>query len=198
MRLFIAILFAWGLLLSPNTPAPAHAPEDSVTLGFSAESEMAVYGSSNVRDWDMDVETINGDVTFEENETVPSIQRLTVEVPVEGIVAGRSSMQEKAHKALKKEDYPTITFTSSDIEVSKSQENEFAVFANGELTIAGTTREVSLKAKGARQGDGSYVIEGEHDLKLSTFDVERPTAMFGALTVADEIRLAFDVTLVSK
>lgn len=198
MRLFIAILFAWGLLLSPNTPAPAHAPADSVTLGFSAESEMTVYGSSNVRDWDMDVETINGDVTFEENETVPSIQTVTVDVPVEGLVAGRSSMQDKAHKALKKEEYPTLTFTSSDIEVSKSQENQFAVFAKGQLTIAGTTREVTLKAKGARHGNGSYTIEGEHNLKLSTFDVEPPTAMFGALTVADEIRLAFNVTLVSQ
>lgn len=198
MRLFIAVLFAWGFLLSPHTPAPAHAPADSVALQFGAESEMTVYGSSNVRDWDMDVETINGDVTFEENETVPSIENVTVEVPVEGIVAGRSSMQEKAHKALKKKDYPTITFTSSDIEVSKSQENKFAVFANGELTIAGTTHDVTLKARGARQEDGSYAIEGEHNLKLSTFDVERPTAMFGALTVADEVQLDFDVTLVSK
>lgn len=195
MRLFLAIFFVWGTLISPETPDRAVTPADSTTFQFHEESEMTVHGSSNVRDWDMDVETIEGDILFSEDATVPTIEQINVEVPVEGIVASRSSMQEKAHKALKKEDYPAISFSASDVNVSKSQGGDFAVFANGDLTIAGNTQPAELQAKGVRQEDGSYAVEGEYELKLSTFDVERPSAMLGTLTVSDEIRLSFDVVL---
>lgn len=198
MRLFLAIFFVWGTLISPETPDRAVSPADSTTFQFHEESEMTVHGSSNVRDWDMDVEAIEGDILFEEEASVPSIEQINVEVPVEGIVASRSSMQDKAHKALKKEDYPTITFSASDVNVSKSQDDAFAVFANGDLTIAGTTQPAEVQAKGVRQEDGSYAIEGEYELKLSTFDVERPSAMLGTLTVKDAIRLSFDVVLSSR
>lgn len=195
MRLFLAIFFVWGTLINPTGSETVSSTVDSTTFQFQDGSEMTVHGTSNVRDWTMDVEVINGDILFEDDEAVPSIEKLSVEIPVKEVVTSRSSMQEKAHKALKKDEYPTITFTSSDVNVSKSQESGFAVFANGNLTIAGTTRPVEVVAKGERQEDGSFAIKGDYEFKLSTFDIERPSAMFGALTVADEIRLSFDVVL---
>ncbi len=157
---------------------------------------MTVHGSSNVRDWTMDVESFSGQADFSPVESgSPAIHSISVEVPVEALVANRSSMQEKAHKALKKEEYPTVQFRSDSVTVATAEADSFAVIANGDLTIAGETRTVTLRAKGASQGDNGYHVRGEHELKLSEFNVERPSALLGALTVSDGIRLTFDVML---
>ena len=198
-----ALLVLAGLLLLFGTMGPdvrrAHAaPADSITVDVSDSGEIAVNGSSNVRAWTMEVESFRGTVVLgeeEENGAIPSIQSINVTVPVEELVADRSSMQDKAHKALKKKDHPDITFAADEVTTSESQDGSFAVSATGDLTIAGETKTVELNATAARQDDGTYAVGGEHDLKLSTFDVERPSAMFGALKVTDEIEVEFDVVL---
>jgi polyisoprenoid-binding protein YceI len=193
-----SFLFALiGLVLSGTAPgAFATAPTDTTTFQLHDESAMTVHGSSNVRDWTMDVESFDGQVVFNtETRGTPSIYSLAVEAPVEALVADRSSMQEKAHKALKKEEYPTVQFRSDSVTVATAAADSFLVIANGDLTIAGETRAVTLRAKGASRGDDGYHVRGEHELKLSTFNVERPSALLGALTVSDGIRLTFDVVL---
>ena len=192
----LSFLFALiGLLFSGIAPA-ASAPADTTIFQLHDESEMTVHGSSNVRDWTMDVESFDGQAAFSPADRgSPAIHSLSVEVPVEALVAGRSSMQEKAHKALKKEEYPTVQFRSDSVTVATADADSFAVIANGDLTIAGETRAVTLQAKGASQGENGYHVRGEHELELSTFNVERPSALLGALTVSDGIRLTFDVVL---
>lgn len=175
---------------------PPVAPADSATFQIQDESDMTVYGSSNVRDWSMDVNTMSGHAVFSTDERgTPSIHQITVEVPVKALVTDRSSMQEKAHKALQKEDHPTVQFTADSVVVATAEADSFAVIATGDLTIAGETRPATVRAKGAARGDGAYYVRGEHELKLSTFDVDRPSALLGALRVSDGIRLAFEVVL---
>lgn len=193
-----AFLFALtSLLVAGTAPAPAIAapPTDSTTFQF-AERTMTVHGSSNVRDWTMDVTEMDGSVVADGAEQgSPTIHTIAVEVPVEALVADRSSMQEKAHKALKKEEHPTIRFRSDSVVVATAAADSFAVIAHGDLTIAGETRAVTVRAKGAARGEDGYHVRGEHELELSTFNVERPTALLGALRVSDGIRLTFDMVL---
>jgi len=197
------LLVLTGLLLlagpmGPNARPANAAPADSITVDVGEQGEIVVNGSSNVRAWTMEVESFRGTVVLgDEDSAIPSIQSINVTVPVEELVADRSSMQEKAHKALKKKAHPDITFAADEVMTSESQDGSFAVSTTGDLTIAGTTKTVELKATAARRDDGTYAVEGEHDLKLSTFDVERPSAMFGALKVTDEIEVEFDIILPS-
>ena len=189
------LLLLAGPMSSNARPANA-APADSITVDVGENGTIVVNGSSNVRAWTMEVESFRGTVVLgEQDGAIPSIRSIDVTVPVEELVADRSSMQEKAHKALKKKEHPDITFTADEVTTSESQDGSFTVSATGDLTIAGETKTVELQATAARQDDGTYAVEGEHDLKLSTFDVERPSAMFGALKVTDEIEVEFDVVL---
>lgn len=196
---FVFLLALTGFLfvgMGGTAPATANAPADSTTFQFHEETEMTVYGSSNVRDWTMDVESYQGEVVLEADEQdTPSIHSISVEVPVEALTASRGSMQDKAHKALKKEDHPTIQFVSDSVTVATAAADSFAVRANGDLTIAGETQTVTVRAKGASNGDDGFHVRGDHELELSTFNVERPSAMLGALRVSDGIRLGFDVVL---
>lgn len=173
------------------------APPDSAAYQFDNErSTMTLYGSSNVRDWSMDVRQINGRVVLgERTDGLPAIQTIRVEVSVRHLVSDKDRLQRHAHDALKKEEYPTIAFRSSDVQVAEAEADSFSVVANGALTIKGETRSVELAAKGTRTSDGALHVSGEHGLTLSTFNVERPSLMFGAIKVTDPVRIAFDVLL---
>jgi polyisoprenoid-binding protein YceI len=197
MTLFLSLLLTLGLVVSPATADPVSPSADSATYQFqNAESTMTVFGSSNVRDWTMDVTQINGSVALGETSgAVPAIQSIQVEIPVQQMVSDKDRLQRHAHEALHKEDYPTISFAASDIEVTPAEADSFSVVASGKMTIKGNTHAVELTAKGAQQSDGTLNVVGEHELKLSTFDVERPSLMFGAIKVDDPIRIGFDVVL---
>lgn len=197
MTFFLSLLLALGLVVPPTTPDPGVPPADSATYQFdNTESTMTVYGSSNVRDWTMDVTQINGSVTLgTADQELPAIQRIRVEIPIEQMVSEKDRLQRHAHEALHKEDYPTISFASSDVEVTQAEADSFSVVANGKMTIKGNTQSVELTAKGAQQSDGTLNVVGEHELELSTYDVERPSLMFGAIKVDDPIRIGFDVVL---
>jgi polyisoprenoid-binding protein YceI len=196
MRRIFTVVLLFSISVSPLWADPEPPSADSVAYQFVDASEMTVYGSSNVRDWTMDVQTIDGRAVLDSTAKArPAIRSVRVEVPVRAIVADRSSMQEKAHKALKKSEHPIVTFAASDVAVAEAASDSFAVTATGDLTIAGETRTAEVTANGVQQKDGSLTLAGEYALKLSTFDVERPSALFGALTVDDEIRLGFDVVL---
>jgi YceI-like domain. len=200
MRRSLAIFLVWGLLAVPTTADPITPPADSSAYQFDNEnSTMTVYGTSNVRDWTMDVTQINGRVLLGEGEeTLPLIEEVQVEVPVKNMVSDKDRLQRHAHEAVKKEEHPTISFVSSDVTVAKAEADTFSVVAIGNMTIKGNTRSVSLSAKGTRQSDGSIRVSGEHRLKLSTFEVERPSLMFGAIKVKDPIRVGFAVALTPR
>lgn len=200
MRSFIAVLFALGFLFSPTPTQSAVPPTDSTaSFTFRDDSEMTVYGGSNVRSWTMDVTQINGAVVLRAaNGELPSIQKIDVEVPVQKVVSEKDRLQRHAHEALKKEEHPTITFTSSDVQVAEAQADSFSVVAKGNLTIAGETHPIALTAKGTQQADSTLTVVGRHGLKLSTYDVERPSLMFGAIKVDDPVEVGFEVVLVPR
>ena len=199
MTFALILMLVGGLLASPAAADPA-PPADSVAYQFDNENtSMTVYGSSNVRDWTMDVTQIAGTVVLGASDgALPPIQSIRVEVPVEQMVSDKDRLQRHAHEALHKEEHPTISFAAADVQVAQAEADSFSVVANGDLTIKGNTRSVTLSAKGAQQSDGAIHIRGEHRLELSTFEVERPSLMFGAIKVTDPVRVGFDVVLTPR
>ncbi|MFB6232262.1 MAG: YceI family protein [Salinibacter sp.] len=195
---FLVLFLAGGLLSFPGTAEPAPHPADSTTAYQfdNAKSSMTVYGTSNVRDWTMDVIQITGSVRVGAvNKRLPSIQKVRTEIPVRKLVSDKDRLQRHAHDALKKKKHPTISFTSSNIQVANAEADSFSVVADGDLTIAGETRSIELTATGTQQQDGTLVISGDHRLKLTTYDVERPSLLFGAIKVSDPVRIGFRVVL---
>lgn len=195
--IFFFLFSSWAAVPPPEAPA---SPSTLVMYRFHEDSEMTVHGSSNVRDWTMDVLHLDGQIEMQSTDDgAPTVDRLFVEVPVDSVLSDRGSQNEKAHKALQKNAQPVIYFRSETVDVSPASDaSSFDVMAEGELIIAGERRNVELRAEGTRLENGAFRFQGEHELLMSDFDIERPTAMLGALRVADEIRITFDVTLVPE
>jgi polyisoprenoid-binding protein YceI len=199
MKLLSTLLIFLFSSWATTAPQPHDPPAPAVTYTFHEDSEMTVYGSSNVRDWTMDVLEIDGQVDVQPatDDGLPTIDRVLVEVPVDSMLSERGSQNEKAHKALNKNRQPVIYFRSESITVSPGADaTTFEATAEGELILAGERRNVILQSEGTRTENGAIRLQGEHELLMTDFGIDPPTALLGALRVTDEIRVAFDVTLV--
>jgi hypothetical protein len=194
------LIFLFGSWVATPPPQPLDPPTPAVTYTFHEDSEMTIYGSSNLRDWTMDVLVVDGQVAVQPaaDDGLPTIERVLVEVPIDSVLSERGSQNEKAHKALKKKRQPVIYFRSESVNVAagSAADSTFSITAEGELIMAGERRTVTVQSEGTRLANGAYRFQGEHDLLMSDFDIERPTALLGALRVTDEIRVAYDVTIV--
>ncbi|HNA42827.1 MAG TPA: YceI family protein [Saprospiraceae bacterium] len=73
--------------------------------------------------------------------------------------------------------------------------NEGSIECTGNLTIAGTTKPVTLTATVAAKDGGILHCTGSKTFKMSEYQVEPPTFMFGTVKTGDEITVTFNVDL---
>lgn len=159
-------------------------------LSLSGTSKIVVKGSSSLSDWEMKSDSAKGMLVAKVNKgKLQNAEELEIAVPSESLKSGRSGMDDNAYKSLKTSTHKEIKFYSDDIKVSKE-----AIVANGKLTIAGTTKPIVVNGKCLVGEDGSVNCKGSQKLKMTEFDVEPPTAMFGSITTGDEIEIVFEVS----
>jgi polyisoprenoid-binding protein YceI len=97
----------------------------------------------------------------------------------------RADIKKNLRKILQADRHPTITFRSTRV---RGTPEEFTV--EGDLTIAGTTRTAVVRGVSA---DGR--IRGGTTVVQTDFGIKPYSAFFGALKLADEVEIAFDVAL---
>lgn len=153
-------------------------------------SSMTISGSSNVKSWKSNVEQISGSASFTvESAQISKISNLFISVPVGSIKSGKSGMDKKTHNALKKNEYPDISFTLN----SYGKKGFRIIECRGKLKIAGKTNPVTMDVKYDVSKYGINVL-GSVKVKLSDYDINRPTALLGALKVSDEITITYNVS----
>lgn len=167
-------------------------------MGLSAQDAftastvtMTLDGSSNIHDWTSTAGEVKVTGVFKgENGRLTAIDQLVVTVPVKKIKSTKGSiMDNKTYDALRASKFPNITFKATEVSISGDQFK-----ATGTLTIAGKYRTVTILAKG-KAVTGGYEIAGSYDLKMSQFDIERPTALMGTVATTDDVKVNFAVRL---
>jgi polyisoprenoid-binding protein YceI len=158
------------------------------------KNKIIIKGTSNLHDWKMEVEDINGnmDADIKDNK-IESINSLTLNVNVNSIKSGKSLMDKKAYYALKSELYPEIHFSLSGISDIIINNKGQLVTANGILSIAGIKKSIQIKAIGSTYNNGDLGFTGSKSLKMSDFNIMPPTAIFGTLKTGDSIVVEFDI-----
>lgn len=161
------------------------------TYQASGESDMVVKGTSTLHDWEVNAEKINasGEIKLNSN-TIESISSFKLIIPVESIKSESKGMDDKMYDALKSEDHPNITFKLNKIQAISSTQ----IKALGYLTIAGTTKQVVLIAN-YKVENGKIIIKGSKDLKMTDYNVDPPTAVFGTIRSGDEVTIAYNLVL---
>lgn len=172
------------------------AQSDSYSL--LDKSTIQVEGTSTLHDWTADAEKINSEITFDasalEEETNP-VTSLSLTIPVESLESGKGKMNRKMYDALKKDDHPNIMFELSNAELTEadSASATMEMNATGDLTIAGTKKEITLPVTAEKQDDGSFKFTGEYEMNMEDYNVDPPSAMFGTVKTGEMITVTFEL-----
>lgn len=156
-------------------------------------SEMHMYGTSNVRDWDAAVVVSDGKISV--SETIGNgqwISSLELVMPVSSIDSGNSGLTDNIHKYLNQRRHPEIRFSFNEIESNSNTDSGYDVIAKGSLTVAGKTQPVRVRGT-LQEKDGKITITGEHELKMTDFGIDPPRAVMGTVRARDEVKITFSV-----
>ena len=166
-------------------------------LSTAKENTVKVSGGSNVHDWNMVAqnpasEAAFGPLTGEDN--IPkSLTSLSFSVNTKSLKSEHSAMDTRTYKLLKADAYTKITFKLSSATIAAVKKNKFTVRANGILTIAGSSKNITMLVNGEVKDDGSINCSGQQKLKLTDFGLEPPSFMLGAMKVHNDLTVDYNL-----
>lgn len=159
-------------------------------------SSLKVEGTSNLHDWVMETQNVPAEAQLAfKGDQLQDITSLTLSLPVKNLKAKEDLMNTRAYKAMKADQYNKVTFKLASGSVTPLQGDQYTVKATGTLTIAGVPKEVALQAKAVTNADGTVTFTGSRKIKMSEYGINPPSFMFGALKVADEVTIDFNLKL---
>jgi len=168
---------------------------------FPEESELTIYGTSTLHDWQIVAEKMDGKCTVVLRDgTIETVNKLGFEVDVDGLKSGKSGMDDNTIKALHQDEYPSIRFKLKSVErtaASSDQESTILV-TKGMLTVTDFTKEINLKVAGKMNADGSIQFIGRTVFNMTDFKIDPPTAVFGTIETGDEITIIFKIVFKKK
>jgi len=154
------------------------------------KANVLLTGTSTLHDWEMKAEGFSCNSLFQlENNKVTHVKSLTLTIPVLSLKSGKNAMDKNAYSALKAEQYKQITYVIISTKVAGNQ-----IICSGNLTIAGVTKPMEVEAVYSVNADNTIVCKTSKSFKMTDFNVEPPSFMFGSVTTGDEITMTFDLT----
>ena len=194
MRLPTTHAFAAALVLAPMS----FATEQLVT---QPQSKLWVEGTSTVKSFQCTVPDFNLTVGAEGTGAVTAVlagqkavRKVELVVPAAKIECGNGTMNDHMRKALKAEANPTIRFALDSYDVAKGAEGVSGTM-KGTLSLGGTQKPIEVRAVASDAGDGALRVVGGYEVALSTYELERPSLMFGRIKVGDKVQVKFDLVL---
>ncbi|MFN2261915.1 MAG: YceI family protein [Psychroflexus sp.] len=160
-----------------------------------SQSDILIEGTSNIHDWEIDVNDYKGTISFEaEGQNITSINDLTLKIWVESFDSGKGKMDKNTYEALKLKKHPNIDFNFKNTKSLKSNgSGKFSAEIEGELTIAGKTQSVQIPLE-IQMDNNKFSIKTSKEINMTDYDVEPPTAMFGTITTGEKVNIKFNLT----
>ncbi len=164
------------------------------------KSTIQVEGTSTLHDWTSDVEEFTSYIKFNtaalEGDTLNNpVESLSLTIPVKSIESGKGGMNRRTYDALKSDDFPNIMFQMNKAELinADSALTSMELNVEGNLTIAGTSKTITLPVTGTKQDDGSFKFTGEYELNMKDYDVDPPSAMLGTIKAGEMVTIPFEI-----
>ena len=161
----------------------------------NAASSLKVEGTSNVHDWEISAKDLQGSMKVQMTDgQLVQIDDIKFTVVAESLKSGKGGMDKNTYKALNTDKHKTITYQLQKVNnLDCTSKSSCKVTTTGVLTIAGTKKNVEMVFDAKVSGD-KIVLSGNKKIKMTEFNVEPPTAMFGTITTGDDLNIKFQVT----
>ncbi|HYS54369.1 MAG TPA: YceI family protein [Thermoanaerobaculia bacterium] len=192
-------------------------------LTVAPRSTLLLQGSSNLAKWRCSGSTLNGSMyvaapiekinavidRIEEGDvgawmsepaaaTFPQ-PRFELTIPIEALrCTGGRPMERDLVAALKAAHYPDITFRFVRLKGGVEHDIDrhlYRVVILGEISLAGTTRDVEIVATAERLASDRFRIQAALPLRMTDFGVNPPRALLGLLRAADDLTVEMDLFL---
>ncbi|MCR9182949.1 MAG: YceI family protein [Flavobacteriaceae bacterium] len=160
----------------------------------NATSNLTIFGTSNIHDWDMKAEKLSGVATFKmEDGKLSGVEKLNFSVEVESLKSGKSGMDKNTYNALDSKSHKTITYTLTKVnKVTETANNTFSIETTGNLKIAGETKLIPIKFI-AKTNDNKVALSGKVDLNMTHYKIEPPKALMGTIKTGEDVTIDFEV-----
>lgn len=161
------------------------------TYKQSGDSYLTVAGTSTLHDWTMTTKEPQVQVAFDiANGVITQVKNLNVTVACQTLKSAHNAMDKNAYSSLKTDKYKTITFKIASATVQGN-----AIQCTGSLFISGVTKSVTVSATYEVKPDGSINVTGSIPIKMSDYQVEPPTFMFGSVKTGNDVKVSFNLQL---
>lgn len=179
------------MLLIVTTTIQSQEALKNVLLDIKLPSSVLVNGTSTLHDWQSKVEKTDAKIEINNYYNI-AIETLEVKIEATSIKSGKKLMDKLTYKALKAEEYPVITFIFKKGEIISENTDSINIKLKGDLTIAGTTKNVAVLTTINKLGNEITLI-GKHKLKMTDFGIKPPTALLGTIKTGNEITIEFNL-----
>ena len=172
-------------------------------LTLQPESRLWIEGSSTVRSFECKAEAFEATVATTDQAAVSAVlsaqkavSSVELTVPAEQLECGNGTMNDHMRKALKAKDHPTITFRVSSYALATATAGAGVQGTlQGELTLGGVTKPITVEAVANDGGDGTLLVTGQHLIRMKEFGLKPPTLMLGTLRVDEKVNVRFELYL---
>lgn len=119
--------------------------------------------------------------------------RLNVSIPVQRIDCGLDGINSDMRDALKSRQFPNVTYSLSGYHLVGQRGLGHWVETKGRLTVAGVTREVTIRLLGHPDSRNGMRITGQYEFDMTDYGIVPPSPMMGMIKVNKKMDIYFDV-----
>lgn len=170
-------------------------------LALQPQSKLWVEGTSTVRSFSCQASEVRATVDANGTNAVArlmtgdkAVQTVNVVVPSEKLDCGNGTMNEHMRKALKAKEFPTIVFRATSYDLARTSES-VGVALTGTLTLGGVEKPITVKAQAKPGADGTLIVSGTREVRMTDFGLKPPTLMLGTMKVDEKITVGFEIVL---
>jgi polyisoprenoid-binding protein YceI len=182
-------------------PALAATPRRDPALDLQPESRLWIAGTSTVRAFqcqagafDAKIESTGADAVAAVLAGEKAVSTIEVTVPAEKLDCRNGTMNEHMRKALKAKEFPTVVFRAASYDLTRTNES-VGVTLNGTLTLGGVEKPITVNAQAKPGADGTLIVSGTREVRMTEFSLKPPTLMLGTMKVDEKITVGFEVVL---
>lgn len=208
-RVAILLIVSWVAPLLVGA-----AGMEQVFVSTAEGTRIEVQGSSSLHDWHVTTTHVDGSlnlraVAFAEPwAPTPAAaadddrRAVHISLSVDSLRSAKSGLNKKMYEALQRETHPVITFElvqaqaqDSDGELVESLAAPCVLAGIGRVTVAGQTAAYEMAIPVRPGTNGTLVMAGTQQLKMTDFGIDPPTAMMGILKTGDSVTVAYEWTV---
>ena len=151
---------------------------------FRVENSLITYfGVHYLHKWEGSTSDVKGVVSYDKNVDQ---YECSISVPLSTFSSGNDNRDSNMLVYCRAFDFPNINFQSTSIKV-----NESTLEIEGKIEFAGEEKEIKTNAKLNSLDNNLFAIEGELDILLSEFKVERPSLLF--VEIEDLVKIKYSI-----